>query len=339
MNLHAADVYTDFSSFARLRADAREGTQQAREQVAQQAEALLFGLVIKSMREAGAVFGASTGAGVPQDLYDSQLALTLARGGRLGFAQTMLRELEPAGPAAAGARAASGEVSGAALGPEPHALALRNAALGARDWAQVRAAVAHARGSLDAGGATSGSSAAAAASQVRGPAETEAASWDSPQAFVRALWPAASRAASALGTRAEAIVAVAALETGWGRYMPARADGSSSNNLFGIKAHGWHGDVTHAPTLEFEDGAFARRVEPFRAYPSPQAAVEDFTRFIATQPRYRATLASGGDAVKFVHALHAAGYATDPRYAQKLEALLDSAPIKQAAAAAGTPSA
>jgi flagellum-specific peptidoglycan hydrolase FlgJ len=38
--------------------------------------------------------------------------------------------------------------------------------------------------------------------------------------------------------------------------------------------------------------------------------------------------------VKFVRALHAAGYATDPRYADKLEALMHSAPIRQAAAAA-----
>ena len=170
-------------------------------------------------------------------------------------------------------------------------------------------------------------------------ATVDAAHWDSPEAFARSLWPAASRAAQELGTRPEAVLAVAALETGWGRHMPRRENGTSSNNLFGIKAHGWKGDVTHAATLEFAQGAFARQVEPFRAYDSPESAVADFAHFVKSNPRYREALASGGDAVKFVRELHRAGYATDPRYAEKLEALINSAPLRSAAAAAHTASA
>ena len=319
VNLSAADVYTDFSGFARLRAQAREGGQHAREEVARQAEALLLGLVIKSMREAGSAFGSGTDA-VQQGLYDNQIALSLASGGRLGFAQTMLRAIGPQAGSAADAPA----VPARSASPPGLDAPARSATLSARDWIAVRAAAASQR------------DAPAPGAHTATPARSDAsAAWDSPHGFARALWPAASRAAQALGTRPEAVLAVAALETGWGRRMPVRADGTSSNNLFGIKAHGWRGEVTHGATLEFENGAFARRIEPFRAYPSPQAAVEDFTRFVTSQPRYREALASGGDPVKFVHALHAAGYATDPRYGDKLEALLDSAPIKHAAAAAG----
>ena len=102
--------------------------------------------------------------------------------------------------------------------------------------------------------------------------------------------------------------------------------------MFGIKAHGWGGNITHSPTLEFEDGAFARRVEPFRAYASAEDAVADFANFVTSQPRYRQALQSDGDPVKFVRALHAAGYATDPRYGDKLEALVNSPVLKQATA-------
>ena len=48
-----------------------------------------------------------------------------------------------------------------------------------------------------------------------------------------------------IGVAPEAIVAQAALETGWGAHvMPAR-DGNSSYNLFGIKGgNGWQGGET-----------------------------------------------------------------------------------------------
>lgn len=342
MNLSAADVYTDFSGFARLRAEVRDGTgergAQAREQVAQQAEALLLGLVIKSMREAGAAFGSDSAGGVHQGLYDSQLAVSLASGGRLGFAQTMLRAIGPEAATAPGDDPRVDDpASPARVAPREFAAPARSTSMSARDWVAVRAAIARADAAPEQLMDAQPMNARPMDAQLAdGPAPTAGAApaaWESAQAFAQALWPAASRAAEALGTRPEAVLAVAALETGWGRRMPLRADGTSSNNLFGIKAHGWRGEVTHSATLEFEHGAFARRVEPFRAYSSPQAAVEDFTRFIASQPRYREALASGGDPVKFVHALHAAGYATDPRYGDKLEALLHSAPIQQAAAA------
>lgn len=278
-------------------------------------EAMFVSLMLKSMREAGAALGNDTGAGVERDLYDSQLALNLARNGQLGFAQTVFRD---------DAAAAPGTVAEGRAFPAP----ARNPALPARDWAAIR------------NGAVTPPPTQPVRARPELPARPPVAAgpqdWSTPETFARSLWPAASQAARELGTRPEAVLAVAALETGWGKHLPRRDDGSSSNNLFGIKAHGWAGPVTRSPTLEFEGGAFSRKVEPFRAYDSPEAAVADFANFVRSNPRYHKALASGGDPVTFVRALHEAGYATDPRYGDKLEVLVRSAPLKSAAIAADT---
>ncbi len=312
-SLPGADLYTDFGGFSRLRAQAREGSAEGARTAAEQAEALLLGMMIKSMR-AGVGAGAS-GAGIHQGMFDSQIAINLAKGGRLGFAQMLLGEIAP------GAVAGGASTPGAAGEPRGLPAPPRNVALRAL-LPPVREAPPDAAGlppEQPAAHATTAAGGAAPAAAAAGTAQ-----WSSPEEFARDLWPAASRAARALGTQPEAVLAVAALETGWGRHMPRGADGRPSFNLFGIKAHGWGGAVTHSPTLEFEQGAFARRVEPFRAYGSPEEAFEDFADFLKSQPRYREALSQAADPVAFVHGLQKAGYATDPRYGEKLESVLRS---------------
>lgn len=314
----SADIYTDFASFENLRTQARQDAPGVREAAASQMEAMFVSLMLKSMREAGAALGDDSGAGLQRDLYDSQLALHVANGGRLGFADSVLRAVD--GPGASAPAAATQQAF-----PAPP----RNMHLPARDWIAIRESAGR-TGPAAPGEAPGASSSSASFAQP----ESVVLDSSSPEAFVRSLWPAAESAARSLGTAPEAVVAVAALETGWGRRMPLRADGSTSNNLFGIKAHGWKGDVTRSATLEFESGAFQRRVEPFRAYDSPAAAVADFANFIRANPRYGDALNTDGDPVRFVHALKAAGYATDPRYGDKLEALVTSDAMKRGAASA-----
>ena len=108
MELSSADIYTDFSGFARLRAQAREGGDEVRNKVAEQVEGMFMSLVLKSMREAGQAFGDTVG-GIQQNMYDSQLAVDLTKGGRLGFARTMFAE----------PRAAVGEIAPAVAFPAP----------------------------------------------------------------------------------------------------------------------------------------------------------------------------------------------------------------------------
>jgi flagellar protein FlgJ len=141
--------------------------------------------------------------------------------------------------------------------------------------------------------------------------------------FVKMMWPHAQQAGEALGVDPSALVAQAALETGWGRAVPNNADGSSYN-LFGIKAgSSWQGATANVPTLEFEDGVAVRKVERFRAYDSPADSFNDYAKLIGNNPRYENARGVGGDVTTFASALQDGGYATDPNYAQKIIGIAD----------------
>lgn len=138
-------------------------------------------------------------------------------------------------------------------------------------------------------------------------------------AFVAGVTPAAEEAARQLGVAPELVVAHAALESGWGRKPLLQADGSTTHNVFGIKATGgWTGDVAAARTTEVEDGVAVPRTERFRSYPDATAAFRDYAQVLLDNPRYRGALNTGSDARAFAEGLARGGYATDPAYADKL---------------------
>jgi flagellar protein FlgJ len=183
-----------------------------------------------------------------------------------------------------------------------------------------------------AGDATSGAAAPSAAAPLRAPATTGNAAPASRQDFIDALMPAARRVGEKLGVDPETLVAHAALETGWGRSLPRTAAGTSSFNLFGIKAGAsWNGDVAAASTREFAGGTATTGVERFRAYGSAEACLEDYGRLLGANPRYADALNTGSDAAAFATALQRGGYATDPEYASKLTRV--AAALKSGAAA------
>src|SRR5204863_1482050 len=136
--------------------------------------------------------------------------------------------------------------------------------------------------------------------------------------FVAHLLPHATAAAAALGVEPRLLLAQAALETGWGGAVPQHADGSSAHNVFGIKAgSAWSGARIAEWTLEHEHGVAVRRSAEFRAYPSSAASFADYVDLIGNTPRYAAALASADNPEAYAHAVQAAGYATDPGYADK----------------------
>jgi flagellar protein FlgJ len=136
------------------------------------------------------------------------------------------------------------------------------------------------------------------------------------------MLPHAEQAARELGVDPHALIAQAALETGWGKSMPCNANGECSYNLFGIKATGgWSGASVNVPTLEFEDGIPVRRSERFRAYSSPADSFRDYASLILNNPRYENALGAGNDVGTFASALQQGGYATDPNYARKIVAV------------------
>jgi flagellar protein FlgJ len=138
------------------------------------------------------------------------------------------------------------------------------------------------------------------------------------QEFIDKMLPQAEAAGRELGVDPRAIIAQAALETGWGTAQPADASGGS-NNLFGIKAGGsWQGASVASNTQEYTNGIAGDEVARFRAYGSTADGVKDYVSLLRDNPRYSAALNTGSDVHAFAAALQRGGYATDPDYANKL---------------------
>lgn len=142
--------------------------------------------------------------------------------------------------------------------------------------------------------------------------------------FLRELRGPAQAASRTTGVPAELILAQAALETGWGRNEIPTGDGNNSYNLFGIKTGSqWQGETTDITTTEYVDGRAVKIVDRFRVYDDFEAAFTDYARLIGDNPRYAGVVtASNADAA--ARALQAGGYATDPAYADKLIAIMDT---------------
>lgn len=101
-------------------------------------------------------------------------------------------------------------------------------------------------------------------------------------------------------------------ESGAGRSDLAR----KGNNHFGIKCHGWQGRTVRA-----NDDA---PDECFRAYDNAWQSYEDHSRFLVNSNRYRKLFSlSITDYRGWARGLKAAGYATNPRYADKLIELIE----------------
>ena len=130
------------------------------------------------------------------------------------------------------------------------------------------------------------------------------------------------------------MLAQAALETGWGRYMIRDESGKNSFNLFGIKADKrWYGEQAVVTTLEYRGGIAQKEKAAFRAYDSYEGSLNDYARFLQANPRYTKALSQAHDAVSFTRELQQAGYATDPAYADKIQRILRSPTLQLALSA------
>lgn len=276
----------DARSLDALRRDASQDPQAALRQAAGQFEALFMQQLLKSMRDAMPKSGMFDGPGHETyvGMLDQQLSQSLAnRPGGLAaiIAKQLERHMSPTAASAAGAPAGT---SGAAR------------------------SVSRSAPSLDAD----------AARALKSSLEKRL---DAPQAaFVDRMWAHAIDAQRTTGVPAAFVVGQAALESGWGRHEIRHADGRSAHNLFGIKATGgWSGPTVDVATTEYVDGQAVRSVEKFRAYGSYAEAFRDWASLMSTSARYGSVLRAGQSVEGFARGLQRAGYATDPRYGDKLE--------------------
>ncbi len=289
-------TYTDFSGLAEMRAQSRVDPQASLRKVAKQFESIFIQMMLKSMREAsmGDDIFDSDQSRLYRDMFDKQIALDMASGKGIGIADTLVRQLSrnktghesaTSYPATAPLRRYEVPAEGKILPPE------------------VEKSPATSRTESGKGKDIAGD-----ISQFKNAAE-----------FRQYLMPYAKKAAAELGVSPELLISQAALETGWGKAIATRADGSSSYNLFNIKAdHRWQGDRIVKTTLEYDNGITKYEKASFRAYSSYADSFDDYVDFLRSHNRYATALQWHGDNQRFIEGLQQAGYATDPNYADKV---------------------
>ena len=296
--MSSAGVYTDFSGLTALKAKARGDQKAAAAEVAQQFESMFLQMMLKTMRQASLAKGLFDGEAMQKyrDMHDQQMAIHLAQSGGIGLADVIEKQL------AGGAN------------------------IVARKNRSVTDYIANA---LHIPSVAQSQKPVEPASQ---PDRKSDVDFDgTAKTFIDKLKPYAEKAAAMLGLQPQALLAQAALETGWGKSQIKMVDGNPSFNLFGIKANkGWQGKQATVSTLEFRDGVAQKEKARFRAYESYQDAFDDYVKFIAGNKRYQQAVNNTADPQAYFSALQKAGYATDPEYANKIMSIYKRTDIHQA---------
>ena len=120
------------------------------------------------------------------------------------------------------------------------------------------------------------------------------------------------------GIPASITLAQGILESGAGRgELTLRA-----NNHFGIKCHEWTGDRVYHDDDELQ--------ECFRKYKDPKYSFRDHSLFLTERSRYRDLFRlKKHDYKGWARGLRRAGYATDPRYPDKLISIIERYDLKR----------
>lgn len=297
----------DTNGLSKLKQAAKDNSPEALKAVASQFEAMFVNLMLKSMRDA-----------TPQDgmfdneqtrtftsMLDQQLSQSIASRG-IGLADIMTRQLtrtaglnaaKPNGAAAdAAVTSTAAGIGGANLDRPSSARPGTGSENSLRSGTVRNDAI---RG--DAGTGVAGSLSGGALS------------------FHQMVSGHAEKVSRETGIPASFMIGQAALESGWGRREIRGLDGTTSNNLFGIKANAsWKGKVVEAVTTEYLHGIKQKRIEKFRAYDSYAESFRDFAQLMQKNPRYENVMASLDSVHDYAKAIQKSGYATDPNYASKL---------------------
>jgi flagellar protein FlgJ len=290
-----------------LKSDASsDASKDALKQAAAQFESIFTQMLLKSMRKANEAFEDkdspfnSSGVKFFEEMHDQQLSVELSSNGSLGLADLIVQQLSPDGK-----KFTPGSV-------------LRSV----DDFTSDKRA----------SGMSSDSLVNKNEIATKTPDKNEGA-FDDAESFISTVWEHAKSAAEKIGLNPAVMVAQAALETGWGKHIINKADGSSSNNLFNIKSdRSWDGAKANKVTLEFEQGMPVKKQASFRAYDSIKDSVNDFVDFLNENPRYQEALENTAKPAAFLDSLQKAGYATDPNYADKIKQVLNRADLKSLAA-------
>lgn len=160
-----------------------------------------------------------------------------------------------------------------------------------------------------------------------------------PREFVSSFLPFARQTELKTGITAIAILAQAALESGWGKFAPG-------NMFFGVKdTDGINGNEQLLTTTEYSRRSdlkfpviisvvpcilnnqkyFKYTVKDyFRRYDTPENCFTDHVQFFFKNPRYATALTFRSNTDRFIEEIARAGYATDPNYATLLKSVARS---------------
>lgn len=326
-NVNNADVYTDFNGLAKLKNDARKESPEALKEVAKQFESIFINNVLKGMREAKLAEGIldNDQSKFYNDMYDQQLAVHLAGKPGIGLADLIVKQMRKEEPEDKqeklqtedflnrSSSADKGSIRHTHAGDAPAAAKPVPPVSEYQDGAVTISSYPHDTSKLN-----QDITPITAKGESAGPIT-------SAEQFVRQLQPYAEQAAKELGVEPKAILAQAALESGWGRSLIKTRDGESSFNVFNIKADkSWQGQQAKVSTLEFDHGVAQKVNAGFRTYGSFKESFNDYVDFIKSNPRYQQALKQAGNTQRYMHELQQAGYATDPRYAEKVMSIYQS---------------
>jgi len=131
--------------------------------------------------------------------------------------------------------------------------------------------------------------------------------------YIKKFAPAAVKNMRFYRIPASITLAQGVLESGYGEGTLAK----KANNHFGIKCHkGWKGK-----SIRHDDDA---KNECFRSYKNPLRSYRDHSLFLVGRDRYSSLFKlKRKDYKGWAKGLKAAGYATDPKYAEKLISLIE----------------
>ncbi len=158
----------------------------------------------------------------------------------------------------------------------------------------------------------------------------------SPLDFVKMLYPFAKETQDKTGISAIAILAQAALESGWNKSSPGwmyfgvkDTDGLNGNEqLLTTTEYSRRADlkfpviISVTPTIRNGQKYFKYVVKDyFRKYVSPEECFTDHANFFLRNPRYTRALEVRDNPYLFFNEIAILGYATDPNYATLLSSI------------------
>ena len=332
-NLDKAHTYTDFSGLNALKSEALHDKEAALEAVSKQFESMFISMVMKSMREANKTFSEgnflqSNETEFYQEMFDSQLSLTLSKGRGLGVADAMMRQMSKQIDGISQSESAN-PLLHKSISDYPRNLPVETAA---RKAVELADALVEIDAALNSVGGDSGEAVVAPDdSGAKGVEARSPLTFETPAQFIEYLYPFAQKVEAETGISAKVMLAQSALETGWGKHMINQPDEQASFNLFGIKADSrWDGDKAEVITTEYRGGVAMKERAEFRSYNSYEDSFRDYAEFLQENPRYEPAMQHLTNPAKFAEKLQDAGYATDPAYSKKIQSILNGELFKGA---------